>query len=132
MRRVFQSLIATIATQNDAVVIAVGLASLILAMLWPGMPAVSAMALVALGATSVTLARFRGTPALVPVMLLHLTIYGSLYALFVGATLHAAATRSVDGLNLFAAADLAASALPMAIVTARTWGSLGLGTEPKR
>ena len=55
---------------------------------WPGAPVVTAMAIIALGATETTLARFRGNGAFLPVVVLHSTIYASLYALFVGATLN--------------------------------------------
>ncbi|MEX2092022.1 MAG: hypothetical protein WD971_05060, partial [Pirellulales bacterium] len=65
------------------------------------------------GATGATVARFRETPALVPVLVLHVAIYGGMYALFVGATLHAAA-RSDAGIGLPAAIDLAASLGPVA------------------
>jgi hypothetical protein len=71
------------------------------------------MTLVALGATCVTRARFRGRVAAVPVLVLHLAIYGGMYALFVGATLHAAA-RTDAGIGLPAAIDLAASLGPVA------------------
>jgi hypothetical protein len=85
------------------------------AVLSPSMPAVTAMALVALGATDVTLTRFRAAPGLLPIMLLHATIYGGLYAIFVGAALHAASAEISDLPTLV---DLAASTLPAA-ATAR-------------
>ena len=91
--------------------IAVGLAVLLAAAWWPAVPVVTAMALVAFGATGATLARFRGRPALLPVLLVHLAIYGALYALFVAATLHAS-TQGNAPVGLPAAIDLAVSVWP--------------------
>lgn len=106
--------------------IATGLAILTAAMLWPGTPVVTAMSLVALGATVATLARFRGTAAILPIMLTHLAIYGSLYALFVGATLQAA-TRSGSGLQVLAIVDLTVSLFPVAIALEQVWCELHTG-----
>jgi hypothetical protein len=95
--------------------IATGLAILIAAMLWPAVPAVTAIALVALGATVATIARFEGRPAILPAMLAHVAVYGGLYALAVGATLHAAAARTHEAASLLATIDLAMSIWPMAM-----------------
>lgn len=94
--------------------IAVGLVILSAAMLWPGVPAVTAMALVAFGATSLMIARYRERPAFIPALFAHVAIYGSLYTVFVGATLHAAASRSGAGLSGVSMADLAFSIVPLA------------------
>src|SRR5262245_16354242 len=106
--------------QSGAMAIGIGLAILAVAMLWPGMPAVFGMALVALGATDVTMVRFRGSRAFLPVMMLHLATYGILYALFLSATLHGA-TRSGAGLSIFNFLDLALSTCPLAIALERVW-----------
>jgi hypothetical protein len=98
------------------VLIVAGLLVLVAAAWRPAVPAVTGMALVALGATGATIARFRGTAALAPVSLAHLAIYGGLYALFVGAELHAAA-RANAGIGLAVVIDLAASVWPMAAAT---------------
>jgi hypothetical protein len=71
-------------------------------------PALTGMALVALGATGATLSRFQGTPALTPILLLHATLYGSLYAMFVGAALHTLAQQG-HRLSLTTILDLAVS-----------------------
>lgn len=92
--------------------IGAGLLLLFASVSWPMLPVVTGMALIALGATGATVARFRGTQALVPVIVLHVAIYGGLYVLFVGATLHAAA-RNDAGIGLPAAIDLAASLGPV-------------------
>lgn len=98
---------------------AIGLAILLAATLWPAMPVVTAMAILGLGATNATLARFRGTPALVPIVLLHAATYVGLYSLFIGATLHAAGATSTVNLGPWAALDLAVSVFPMAIAMQR-------------
>src|SRR5688572_33349218 len=79
---------------RGAALIAVGMSMLLLAVFLPALPAITAMSLVALGTTEVTLTRFRDTPALVPVMLVHAATYGGLYAVFIGAALHAASMSS--------------------------------------
>jgi hypothetical protein len=106
--------------------IAAGLAILAGAMLWPGVPAVTAMALVALGATSATLARFRGAAAFLPILLAHLLVYGGLYVLFVGATLDAVA-RSGAGVCTLTFIDLALSICPLAIALEQVWCEVRTG-----
>ena len=112
--------------------IAVGLMMLFAAPWISAMPVVTAMAILALGATDATLARFRGAPAIVPVLLMHAATYIGLYSLFIGATLHAAAAASPAGLGLWAALDLAASSLPMAITLQHILSGLRQHLEPKR
>jgi hypothetical protein len=112
--------------------IAVGLGVLLAAAWLPTLPVISSMALLAIGATRATLARFRGTPALLPVMLVHLAAYGGLYALYIGATFHEAATGDAPGLGLFQAADITASALLMGIVMAHTLSDLRPQLGPKQ
>jgi hypothetical protein len=106
--------------------IAAGLAILAAAMLWPGVPAVTALSLVVLGATDATLARFRGKAVILPIALTHLFIYGSLYALFVGAALHAASHWGA-GLNALAILDLAFSICPLAVALERVWCEMHVG-----
>ena len=65
---------------SGAMQIAFGLAILISFAWFPLAPVVTAMAIIALGATNATLARFQGSPALCPVLLLHAVTYLSLYA----------------------------------------------------
>lgn len=105
--------------QSGASLIAVGLALLLAAACLPLVPTVTAMACVALGATDVTLARFRGAPSIVPILVLHATTYGGLFALFVGAALDATAKTSTGTLNVPLALDLAASTLPAAAALRR-------------
>jgi hypothetical protein len=89
------------------------------AMLWPCIPAVTAMAIVTLGATIVTLVRIRGSTGILPIMLIHLAVYGSLYALFVGESLHAAAMGPGSSNQIIAMMDLIVSICPMAITLDR-------------
>jgi hypothetical protein len=104
--------------------ISVGMSILFLGICLPGLPAVLGMSLVALGATQVTLTRFGGTCALVPVMLVHSMTYGGLYAVFVGSALHAVARSSAAGLGMTTLLDLAASTLPAAAAVRRIAVSL--------
>lgn len=92
--------------------IAVGLAVLMLSTWWPCAPVVSAMALLALGATYATLARFGHHPALRTILAVHIVVYAGLYALYVGAVCHAA-DSAMGGWSLARTADLAASIWPM-------------------
>lgn len=99
--------------------IGVGLALLIAASWWPGAPVVTAMSVITLGATIVTLARLRGTAALVPVMILHGTTYVGLYGLFIAATCRVASSASAGSVPCTVVLDVAASALPMGIALQR-------------
>lgn len=111
--------------------IAVGLAILILAAWMPALPVVTAMAILTLGATDATLARFRGMAAMAPVML-HAATYATLYALFVGATLHAANAASAAPLSGWTLFDLAASILPMGVAAQRIVGAVRQSREFER
>lgn len=93
--------------------IAAGLALLILATWWPALPIVSALAVLTLGATAATLARYRGSPLLRGILTVHVVVYTGLYALYFGAVCHAASVEARPGLDLVRAADLAASVWPM-------------------
>lgn len=96
--------------------IALGLAQLAAGIAWSVVPVVTALALIAFGATLATIDRFRTSPALSPVLLLHAAIYGSLYALFIGAAFDAA-MRAEAQLSWPSTIDLAAS-LPLAATAA--------------
>lgn len=121
------------ASATGAASIAFGLSILILAAWIPSLPVITAMAILTLGATDATLARFRGTAALYPVMLLHAATYALLYALFIGATLHATnAAASTASLSRWVLFDLAASTLPMALAVQRIVGALRHSPELKR
>ncbi len=99
---------------SGSTLIAAGVGILLLAIGLPGVPLVTAMSLVALGTTDVTLTRFRGAPVLVPALLLHTIVYGGLYSMFIGATLHAVTESSAEGLGLPTMVDLIASTIPAA------------------
>jgi hypothetical protein len=98
--------------------IAVGLAVLIANALFPVVPVVTAMALVAFGATAATVERFRRTPVASIVVPLNLVVYFSLYALFFGATWHEAAIGPQRHLSAIQAADLAVSMTVLAALLA--------------
>jgi hypothetical protein len=108
--------------------IGLGLVILIAAAWWPDAPLVTAIAIIALGATHAMACRFRSSTAAVPVIILHGMTYALLYALFVGARLHtptAAPSASVSGLVMV---DLIASAFPMAFALKRICSSLWQST----
>jgi hypothetical protein len=106
--------------------IATGLSILAVAMIFPGSPAVTGMALVVLGATCATRARFRGNTAILSIMLVHLFTYGSLYVLFVGSALDAGA-RSGAALAAIDWFDLALSICPLAFALEQMWCELHTG-----
>jgi hypothetical protein len=106
------------------ILVGVGLATLIVSSGWSGAPVLTAMAIIALGATEITSARFQGTNALLPVMSVHAVVYCWLYLLFVGGTLHAASVTSTAGLSIWKVLDLAASLLIAAIAALRILSSL--------
>jgi hypothetical protein len=109
---------------SDPETITVGLVILISASFYPDVPAVTAMALVALGATNTTLARFRATAAIMPVALMHVATYGGLYAIFVGASLQAATIRPMTAFSIAAVADIALSVMPVTLALQRVWYGL--------
>ena len=119
-------------SSSGVLLIAIGLAVLILAAWIPALPVVTAMAILTLGATDATLARFHGTRALRPVILLHVATYATLFALFIGATLHAVGAASTASLSRWMLFDLAVSALPMAVAAQRIVGALRHSPQLKR
>jgi hypothetical protein len=112
--------------------IGLGVAILIAAAWWPDAPVVTAMAIIALGATEVTVSRFRGSVAALPIVMLHGATYTLLYALFIGARLHGAGAASAAGITGFAAFDLAASFMPMAIALKHIASCLRQSIMPRR
>jgi hypothetical protein len=113
--RFVDSLRRSESVQFGPLLIGTGLATLIAATWWPDALVLTAVAAIILGATQLTLARFRCAAALVPVLILHGAIYAGLYGVFVGAVLHGARLSSTSGLSGFAAIDLAVSIAPIAI-----------------
>jgi hypothetical protein len=73
------------------------------------------MAVLTFGATQVTLARFAGSPAFVPIVILHAVAYCCLYGLFIGATLHAAASAQSPTSHVWPTLDIAISMMPIAL-----------------
>ena len=101
--------------------ILLGLCVLLSAACWPAAPIVTGMAIVALGATCAMLARVRRSAAHLPLMLLHLAMYGSLWAIFVGAALHAAHARSGPRLEVLTVLDVVLSIVPMLTAVRLAW-----------
>lgn len=102
--------------------IAIGLALLLLGSFSPNAPIVTGLAIIATGATEATALRTRLSASTVPLMLIHGTTYATLYALFVGARLHAALAAPGTGASNFAVFDVAVSILPM-VFAARQFSS---------
>jgi hypothetical protein len=117
---------------SGSALIGAGLAILFAATWWPNAPILTAVALITLGATQLTLARFHGMPAFVPLVVLHAATYFTLYALFVCATLHAVTASTASGMSGWTALDLAASVFPMAIALKRIASSLWQSTLSRR
>jgi hypothetical protein len=104
--------------------IGIGLGLLVANVWWPAIPAVTAMALVALGATVATVERFGRTAHAHLFVILNLTAYCGLFALFVGATLHPANVGAGHRLDALTAFDLTASAWPMTAMLVASWRAL--------
>ena len=94
--------------------IAIGVFLLLASNYWPALPIVTAMALVAAGATGETCARLAGSPLLPIAVAGHLFVYSSLYFIFVGAVCHAALAKPHGGIGALLILDVAASAFLMA------------------
>jgi hypothetical protein len=120
-----------IAHSGPTLIIA-GLAGLILVAAIPTIPAVTALSTLTLGATNALLDRFRNSQTIAGALLVHAAVYGSLYALFIGATLQGAATSPGGALGTPYAVDLAASLVPTAVALRRIAVALRRQSEPQR
>jgi hypothetical protein len=120
----YQSRAAALSHCGPPLIVA-GLAALIFGVAVPAIPAITALSILTLGVTNATLARFRNSPAITAVLLLHSATYASLYALFIGAVLHPAVSTFPGALGAMPALDLAASIVPMAISLRRIATALG-------
>ena len=101
-------------TEFGPAFIGVGLILLVATAVWPQLPSVSAMALIALGATDATVERLRRHASFTPWLILHCLAYSSLYALFFCASLAKADIGSSAASYLYVL-DLFASTLPMTV-----------------
>jgi hypothetical protein len=111
--------------------IAAGLSMLLACVLCPVIPAVTAMAIVTLGATLATLVRFRQSPAIATLMLLHAAVYLSLYVTFVCAVLYKPVEAYSHALSVFTALDLAASIVPIALALQAVGSALRPAAESR-
>jgi hypothetical protein len=100
-------------TKQGPALIAVGLVVLLAAEYWSGIPVISGMALIALGATLAVASRFRCSPALPVVIVANLSVYSALYLLFVGAVFHFAFAKPDGSMTLLQGVDLGLSIVPM-------------------
>ena len=104
--------------------IAAGLTTLLIATWWPAAPIVTGMALVALGATATTIARFQEAAALPLATAVSVFVYLSLYLLFVAAVRHAAMIGPQNGLSIYQGLDFGASVMPMALAVRISWRAI--------
>lgn len=103
------------AANTGPLLIALGLAVLLASVWLPALPLVTAMAILTLGATLATIARFAGSRAFVSVLMLHSATYAMLYGLFVAAALHASLDGTRAPLETATRIDLVVSTLPILI-----------------
>jgi hypothetical protein len=113
------------AAQAAPALIGSGLALVVAQLCWPVFPGVSGMALIALGATTSTIAR-KATSSRAFIAL-HLFVYASLYLLFIGAICDAA-NRGPGEVSILQMVDFGASAAVMALVV-RTCVAAIIGGE---
>src|SRR5215213_2218886 len=106
-------------TQSGPLLIGVGLVILFGASYSLSAPVVTPLAIIALGGTDAVTSRFRGSPAAVPILVLHAMVYAVLYALFIGARLQVPADAQPIGLRGLVTLDLFVSAFPMSIALKR-------------
>jgi hypothetical protein len=81
---------------------------------WSHAPVLTAIAIVSLGATDLTIERFRRSAAYFPILLLHALTYACLFGAMAGARIQATAS-GVDGVSGWILADLATSIVPMSL-----------------
>jgi|tagenome__1003787_1003787.scaffolds.fasta_scaffold20869862_2 hypothetical protein len=119
-------------SQFPPVLIGIGLLTLLIAAYWPGVPVVTAIAIIALGSTDVLAARLRNSMAALPILVLHGMTYLLLYSLFICARLHMPTAALVPRVNHVLIVDLAASAFPMGIALSRIFTCLRPGALSRR
>lgn len=112
--------------------VGLGIVILITAAWWPVAPLVTAIAIIALGATDAVVCRLRSSTAAVPIIVLHGITYTLLYALFVGARLHTPAAAPSASVAGFVMLDLIASTFPMALALKRISSFLRQSTLSRR
>jgi hypothetical protein len=98
---------------TPALLVIVGLALLTASTFWPRTPVITALAMITIGATDLTIQRFRESAAYLPVMLLHALTYTGLYGIMAGARIHAAASSPYSGVSGWLLADFACSIVPI-------------------
>ena len=98
--------------------IGIGLIVLITAGAMPLAPVVSAMALIALGTTEITIERYWNKATFAASLLVHCLVYGTLYTLFVCVKLENAHIDRAP-INPIVALDVLASLVPLTIALRR-------------
>jgi hypothetical protein len=111
--------------------VAVGLVLMISSSFYPTGPVVTALGLIALGTIEIDASHQPKSARSLQLILLHGTTYAMLYALFIGARLHASTNAPLSSLNTLTTLDLAASTLPMAIALRRILACLRASVLPR-
>jgi hypothetical protein len=104
--------------------IAAGIALLLAASCWPGLPVLTSVAMVALGASLAVVARFGHAGRFRPLIAVHAVVYANLYLVFVGAVCHAALTGPRHGLSWLQGVDLLVSVVLMVVAARLALGAL--------
>jgi ABC-type Mn2+/Zn2+ transport system permease subunit len=102
-------------TRQGPTLIAIGLALLLAAQIWPMMPIAAAAMLIALGATRALAARTSARESARGLMTVHLMTYAALYSLLVGASLDRS-LRVYESITWATAADLMIATCLLALV----------------
>ncbi|HEX3598651.1 MAG TPA: hypothetical protein VHU84_00835 [Lacipirellulaceae bacterium] len=132
IRRILSSPIVASSALAAPVLITFALATLLASFWLTGLPLVTTMAVLTLGATFATVDRFRHAEALGSIMSLHAATYLSLYVMFVCATLYAPSSDVTHGLGRATGVDLGLSVLPMAISLRHIVDALRLRVDSQR
>ena len=98
---------------TPALLVSIGLTLLIASSFWTRTPVITALAIVTLGATDLTILRFRRSTAYLGVIVLHALTYTALYGTMVGARIHASASSPYPGMSAWLVADFVCSVLPI-------------------
>ena len=116
---------------TPAFLVSLGLTLLIASSFWARTPVITAIAIVTLGATDLTIQRFRRSTAYLGVIVLHAITYTGLYGTMVGARIHASASSPYPGMIAWLVADFTCSILPICLAARACLAALQESIVPK-
>src|SRR5690349_19490105 len=116
---------------TPALLVLVGLSLLIASSFWPGTPVITALSIVTLGATDLTIQRFRRSAASLPVILVHAFTYAGLYCTMAGARIHAMGSSPNPSISGWLIADFACSVMPIWLSSRACIAALQKSIVPK-